>query len=101
MAYFSNGSEGMQYQSKYCDHCINWREDPDVPKSWGCPIIDLHMDGNYDQCKDTPAGRFWKKVLEQFIPTGEDHFAKQCRMFLKKPCADIPGQMKMFAEAAK
>ena len=38
MGYFSNGTEGYEYQAKYCDRCKNWR---DTKKAGGpgCPII--------------------------------------------------------------
>ena len=43
MAYFSNGSAGMDFQSKYCAKCSNAEEDG------MCVIWDIHMFYNYDQ----------------------------------------------------
>ena len=44
MAYFPNGTAGMEYESHYCFHCIHFgpEEGP------GCPIWGLHLDWNYD-----------------------------------------------------
>ncbi len=82
MAYFANGSQGDRYQSKWCDRCINWHELSPGDENWGCPVWDLHMDANYDQ-GNTVKGRLWKYALENFIPTGEDHWPQKCRMFFK------------------
>jgi hypothetical protein len=94
MAYFSNGSEGDWFREQWCERCVNWREDE--PDNWGCPIIDLHMMGNYVQCEDTESGKFWARVLSAFIPRKDDGYNDKCRMFIETPDADIPGQMKMF-----
>lgn len=94
MAYFPNGTSGDVYMAKWCERCTNWREHPDIPGNWGCIVIDLHLIGDYDQCKQDESGKLWKTVLEHFIPTGKDGFPGECRMFLEKANADIPGQMK-------
>jgi len=90
MAYFSNGSEGMDYEGHWCCRCVNQREDD---LGHGCRVWDLHMIGNYDQCKDTEIGKLWKTVLSHFIPMREDGlFADKCRMFIEKPDAGCIGQ---------
>jgi hypothetical protein len=40
MGYFSNGTEGMEYQAQYCDKCIHWPADPD---KGGCHVWLLHL----------------------------------------------------------
>ncbi len=94
MAYFPNGSSGMEYQGRWCDRCMNQREDG---IGYGCRVWDLHMIGDYDQCKDTPEGKLWKTVLEHFIPTKKPEllYADKCLMFIEKPDADCVGQSKL------
>jgi hypothetical protein len=77
MAYFSNGTEGMMYESQYCDRCIN--NPHDALK--GCPVWDLHFEYNYDQNNKTKIGKAIKNILESFIPTRDDGFAGECLMF--------------------
>lgn len=48
MGYFSNGSEGLDFQGQFCFQCVNWR-DLDDGRGEGCPIWDLHLLWNYDQ----------------------------------------------------
>ena len=95
MAYFSNGSEGDMYMAKYCMRCLNWRENERTDIA-GCPIIDLHMIGDYDQCSKTEVGQLWKKLLETLIPTQKDDiYPDKCSMFLLDPDSDISGQKKL------
>jgi DNA modification methylase len=49
---------------------VNWREAD--PGNWGCIVMDLHLDLNYDQCerhqgKLTTKAKLCKQVLEHFI----------------------------------
>jgi len=39
MGYFSNGTEGSDYESRYCRNCSHYE---------GCPIWLLHLMWNYD-----------------------------------------------------
>lgn len=36
MGYFSNGTEGADYEEKYCNHCVHQLED------YGCPCWNAH-----------------------------------------------------------
>ena len=78
MAYFSNGTEGMDYQSKYCDRCVNYRN-LDDDQGPGCPIWDLHMLHNYDD--------EWEDARNWFIPMDppEKIHAGECKMFEEIP----------------
>ena len=96
MAYFPNGSSGEAYIDQWCWRCRNWREDEEGSGNWGCIVWNLHLIGDYDQCKKTETGKLWKTVLEHFIPTDTDGYPAECRMFIEKPNADMPGQPKMF-----
>ncbi len=82
MAYFSNGTEGDQYEEKYCIKCVNWR-DKDNDGAYGCPIWDLHMFYAYEECNGTGNA---KAMLDHLIPMNkETHFAEECSMFLPEP----------------
>lgn len=42
MAYFSNGTEGREYQKRYCLRCVNYRDKEDG-RGYGCVIWDVHL----------------------------------------------------------
>jgi hypothetical protein len=82
MGYFSNGSEGMDYEERYCARCVHFgpTEGP------GCPIWGFHLQWNYDACDgDRPDAKPEQKlkhmVLEGFIPRDKDGRNGQCKMF--------------------
>lgn len=79
MAYFSNGTEGMMYESEYCDKCTHMHDEKGEP--YACSILELHYEFNYDQGGKTKAGKAIKKVLETLIPTKENGFPGECTMF--------------------
>ena len=56
MAYFSNGSEGMVFDSQ-CQRC-KYGQKP-------CPIAWVQMDANYDQHKDTSGTA--TKILDALV----------------------------------
>lgn len=72
MAYFSNGTEGLMYQERYCfkgadgNYCINFKDRGDG-LGLGCPVWDVHIffNGNEeyaDICNHLiPQVRCWKK----------------------------------------
>lgn len=71
MAYFPNGTEGMDYEAQYCDKCIH--QDP------CCPIWNAHMLYNYRDCDDDDS------ILHLLIPRSKDGLSnEQCRMFTPK-----------------
>ena len=79
MAYFSNGTEGEIWQAEHCEHCVNWQGDP-----VGCPVWDVHLLYNYDQCPDTLVGQRVQAILDYLIPRSEDKLSNQtCSMFRK------------------
>lgn len=73
MAYFSNGTEGMIFEERYCGHCYHDREDAQ------CPVLTLHYLYNYDQFKDERL----KTVLDTLIPQ-EPCTIPECPMFIKE-----------------
>lgn len=79
MAYFPNGTAGMDYMERYCMRCQNWRANESG--SEGCPIMDAHAFANYDQFKNDNL----RAVLSILIPRAEDKiYNDQCSMFLEK-----------------
>ena len=80
MAYFSNGTEGMDYQSRYCDQCVH-----DVDGS--CPVWFLHLMYAYEECNNDGESQPLsnaKAMLDTLIPMTEENFADECKMFIKK-----------------
>ena len=81
MGYFSNGTEGLAYEDKYCRKCVNYgpEEGP------GCPVWGLHLGHNYDQNRPkSGAEGVIVSILESFIPMSEDGLTNlQCKMFLE------------------
>ncbi|KKL14395.1 hypothetical protein LCGC14_2516090 [marine sediment metagenome] len=67
MGYFSNGTEGMDYQEQWCKRCAN-----DVNQD--CAVWMAHLIANYEECNKP------ESILHLLIPM--DGVAnKQCRMF--------------------
>lgn len=77
MAYFSNGSEGAQYQEIYCVRCANYR-DKDDGRGPGCPVWDVHLLYAYEEANETSNAKY---ILDILIPIGKDNFAAECSMF--------------------
>ena len=70
MAYFSNGTEGMMYEERYCNRCIHG---PD------CVVWAVHFDYNYDQNKDEKI----KAILSALIPR-DGLWNAECTMFIER-----------------
>lgn len=72
MAYFSNGSEGMDYEDEYCSRCIHQNEG-----GGGCPVWMAHLLYSYRDCNDD------ESILHILIPRSKDGLSnEQCKMFL-------------------
>jgi len=72
MGYFSNGSEGHDYQERYCWRCVHWNRD------FGCPAWQIHQVINYDECNKKDS------VLHQMIPRLEDGTNGKCFAFIER-----------------
>ena len=73
MGYFSNGTEGMDYQAAYCDRCVHGAD-------YDCPVWNAHLDHNYEECNKP------ESILHTLIPRSKDGLDnEQCRMFLAAP----------------
>jgi len=69
MGYFSNGTEGVDYQNNYCSRCVH-----DVNSD--CPIWLAHLIHNYDECNKDDS------ILHMLIPRSEDGLEnEQCKLF--------------------
>jgi hypothetical protein len=76
MAYFPNGTAGLDYEDRYCSRCIH--ED-------GCPIMLLHALHNYEECNKDDS------FLHVLIPRSESGIDnEQCRMFIPAPSMGLP-----------
>lgn len=75
MGYFSNGSEGEYYEAQWCHRCVH---QPTAER--GCPVWDLHMLYNYDQCKKATTA----EALSMFIPRDADGGNGRCTMFFAR-----------------
>jgi len=76
MGYFSNGSESMAYEARYCDRCLH-QGPPDGP---GCTVWLAHLLHNYDDSNNKDS------ILNVLIPRTEDGLGNtQCTMFLEDP----------------
>jgi len=88
MGYFSNGTEGLDYQERYCFRCAHWDEDV------GCPVWFLH------ELHNGEAG--WRRALDKLIPRDTHGFNAECYTFRRadKPADPplTPGQIKGLAE---
>lgn len=76
MGYFSNGTEGMDYQDRYCARCVHNEDDPDKP---GCPVWGAHLFYNRDQAENVAV----KGILDSLIPV-DGLRNGECRMFRAK-----------------
>ena len=70
MAYFSNGSEGSDYEEKYCAGCCNGGQDN------MCPVWHAHFLYAY-----ASAGDPRREVLDLLIPM-DGTFAGKCAMYI-------------------
>lgn len=71
MGYFSNGSQGMDYESRYCDRCFHQKID-----DGGCAVWLAHMLKNYDECNNPDS------ILHLLIPLSQSRLDnEQCTMF--------------------
>lgn len=75
MAYFPNGTAGMQYEDRYCSRCVH-RNGPDGKS--GCAVWLLHLLYSYKLCNSKCPG---KDALDTLIPEDKNGFPEMCAMF--------------------
>lgn len=71
MGYFSNGTEGMDYELRYCDRCVHQNG---LDGKSGCAIWMLHLLYNYQECNNE------NSMLHDLIPRSTVG-NEQCVMF--------------------
>lgn len=75
MGYFSNGNEGMDYEARYCDHCVH---------NGKCTVWLLHNLHNYKECNNNDS------MLHTLIPRSKDGIGNEkCTMFHRGPSPAI------------
>lgn len=70
MGYFSNGSEAMDYEARYCNRCVHQKLN-----AGGCAVWMAHLIANYDECNNDDS------ILHMLIPRGKKGGNKKCLMF--------------------
>lgn len=86
MGYFSNGTEGMMYEEKYCSKCIH---------GGNCAVWDAHMLRNYDECNND------KSILHLLIPRDGIH-NERCLMYVHgkpRPPYHLKGEIANFPDS--
>lgn len=72
MGYFACGSEGMDYEERYCRRCIHGVDE-------ACPVMNAHLLFNYDECNKPDS------ILHMLIPRSRDGLTNlKCAMFVKR-----------------
>jgi hypothetical protein len=77
MAYFSNSTDAMNYETQYCSKCVH----ATGPDGDGCAVMMAHLlytDFEYDK---------YKSVLDELIPRSKDRRNEKCLMFYAKEVA--------------
>ena len=76
MAYFSNGSEGDNYEHNYCSRCIHgsWLREDDGKM---CAVMEAHLLKNYEECNNKDS------ILHILIPR-DGIWNAECRMFVEE-----------------
>ena len=76
MAHFYCGTQGIDYECKWCFECINYRPVEDMDDgTCNCPILEAHYLWNGD--KEV------RKVLDLLIPE-DGQFPGRCSMYVNK-----------------
>lgn len=79
VGYFSNGSEGEHYISKWCDRCQN---SGDEHGEIGCAVWDAHQAFNHVQGHKDAAQMRTAAILDYLIPRDLGGLGNgRCRMF--------------------
>ncbi len=72
MGYFSNGTEGMEYEEQYCSGCQHYGNSGD------CAVLEAHAAYNYAECNKP------ESILHMLIPRSIDGlYNEKCEMFVR------------------
>ena len=76
MGYFSNGTEGLMYEERYCARCVH-------DNKGTCPVLVAHLLFAYELCNEKVHPG--KVMLDMLIPLSKDGCGnEQCVMFVEK-----------------
>jgi len=97
MAYFYCGTEGADYENRYCANCIHGQDE-----NKGCPVFSAHWLYSYqmagEENKEHPA----KIILDMLIPMTKGNNPDVCALFAKyvepPPGALERGETPLFVE---
>ena len=71
MGYFSNGTEGMAYEERYCEKCLHYGDCGD------CAVLESHAAYNYAECNKP------ESILHILIPRSINGLSNEkCKMFI-------------------
>jgi len=73
VAYFPNGTAGMDYEERFCQNCAHYHEE------FSCPCLDAHTMWNYEECNNK------NSILHKMIPMDKKGYNKQCIFYHEKP----------------
>ena len=75
MAYFPNGTSGLDYEDRYCRRCLHG----DGRSAGQCVVWLAHLDRNYDECNKKDS------ILHMLIPMSKDGLSNlKCLMFVDR-----------------
>lgn len=79
MGYFSSGTEGLDYEERYCSRCVHsdWGKGED--EAHWCPVMLLHQLHNYEEANKDDS------FLHTLIPLNANGDNEQCAMFYERP----------------
>lgn len=84
MGYFSNGTEGMVYEERFCSRCVH-RDGKDGQS--GCALWLAHTLHNYEECNKKDS------ILHLLIPRSKDGLRnEECEMFYLDKNVEDPRQ---------
>lgn len=78
MGYFSNGSEGSDFEQHFCENCANMPESENA----GCPVWGAHLFFAYELCNEEKHPG--KVMLDMLIERTDGGLGNRCVMFLDK-----------------
>lgn len=78
MGYFSNGTEGLDFDEKWCSRCVHLPKRQDR----GCPVMLAHLLFAYELCNEKKHPG--KVILDILIERDEATGAQRCTMFVDK-----------------
>jgi hypothetical protein len=75
MGYFSNGTEGADFEEQFCKRCVHYgpEEGP------GCPVWLAHLLYNYEECNSDSNA---KSILDMLIER-DTITSNRCTMFVE------------------